>query len=649
MSPELVDSSGRRIQTGALLGKGGEGAVHEVVGHAGEVAKLFHAPATGDKALKLTAMVAKANPQLLTVASWPTATLHSRPQRDAVAGIVMPRMSGFAEVHHLNGPRSRIATFPHADWTFLIHTAANIARAFANLHQTGTVIGDVNDRNVLVSAQGTARLIDCDSFQISSGSRVFLCPVGVPTHTPPELQGMSLAQVRRTANHDAFGLAVLIFQLLFMGRHPYSGIYQHGDLSMENAIAEGRFAYGADAPGRLMAPPPHALPLEAVSPEVASLFLRAFVPAASGSARPSAADWTQALDRMKSSLVRCSRVPTHTFLNTLALCPWCQIEAGSGVVLFAVVVTAPVTGQSTSFRLETVWAQITAIASPGPLPAIPPQPGPTPAPRIATLRQARRKRRLMTGGIAAVVTGMLLLLQMSAGGAPILVAIVVLAGAVGWDRWQDRAWRESRSAAFSALEQVSRQRSSLEARWNTLGPGPFDEARDNLETRAQEYRDLPNLRTRELQVLERNSRAIQLQRYLDSRRIDNARISGIGPTRIATLQSFGIETAAQVNPAAIAAVPGFGPHLTRTMLDWRSSIERAFVYNAKVPVAKSDIAELDRKIAQKEARLVQELQAGPTTLQTISNRILAARSAQHAALLETERAYLQAQADYLGH
>ena len=418
---------------------------------------------------------------------------------------------------------------------------------------------------------------------------------------------------------------------------------------MEKAIAEGRFAYGADASSRLMAPPPHALQLDAVSPEVASLFLRAFVPAASGSARPSAADWTQGLDRMKSSLVRCSQVSTHTFLNTLALCPWCQIEAGSGVMLFAAVVTAPTTAQPSNFRLDTIWVQIAAIPSPGPLPAIPAQPKPTPAQRIVDLRQARRKRRLLTGGIAAVIIGLLLLVQLSAGGAPILVAIAVVAIAVGWDQWQDRAWRDSRSIASSTLEQVSRQRATLVARWNTLGPEPFDEARASLASRAQEHRDLPNLRTRELQLLERNSHSIQLQRYLDSRRIDNARISGIGPTRIATLQSFGIETAAQVNPAAIEGVPGFGPHLTRTMLDWRSNVERAFVYNTRVPVPKSDIAELDRKISQKQTKLVQELVAGPTTLKTISNRILAARSTQQLALLETERTFLQAQADYVGH
>ena len=33
---------------------------------------------------------------------------------------------------------------------FLIHTAANIARAFAVVHESGQVIGDVNHGNIVV-------------------------------------------------------------------------------------------------------------------------------------------------------------------------------------------------------------------------------------------------------------------------------------------------------------------------------------------------------------------------------------------------------------------------------------------------------------------------------------------------------------------
>ena len=44
--------------------------------------------------------------------------------------------------------------------------------------------------------------------------------------------------------------------------------------------------------------------------------------------------------------------------------------------------------------------------------------------------------------------------------------------------------------------------------------------------------------------------------------MDSAVISGIGPGRKATLQSYGIETAEDINDQAVLAVPGFGDGLT---------------------------------------------------------------------------------------
>lgn len=81
----------------------------------------------------------------------------------------------------------------------------------------------------------------------------------------------------RTQNHDAFGLAVLIFQILFMGRHPFSGQYLGaGDMSLERAIQELRFAYGSGAAARLMRQPPFTPDLATASPQVALLFERSF-------------------------------------------------------------------------------------------------------------------------------------------------------------------------------------------------------------------------------------------------------------------------------------------------------------------------------------------------------------------------------------
>ena len=95
--------------------------------------------------------------------------------------------------------------------------------------------------------------------------------------TAPELQGKRFDQLVRTRNHDAFGLAVILFYLLFMGRHPFAGKYLgRGDLSMQAAIADYRFAYSSRIRETRMEPPPYVPLLTDIPSELASAFEMAF-------------------------------------------------------------------------------------------------------------------------------------------------------------------------------------------------------------------------------------------------------------------------------------------------------------------------------------------------------------------------------------
>ena len=645
MSPELIEQTGRTVRTGRLLGKGGQGSVYDVAGRPDVVAKIFHQPVSREQAQKLALMTGLSNPQILKIASWPMATLHARSPADPVLGFVMPRIAGYQEIHSLHGPKSRLATFPQADWRFLIHVAANASRAMANLHQIGVVMGDVNDRNVLVSQQSLVRLIDCDSFQVTAGGRVFLCPVGVGTHTPPELQGKALDQTPRTANHDVFGLAVLIFQLLFMGRHPFSGRFlgRGEQPSIEQAIAEGRFAYGTSAGQRQMSPPPHTLPLEALPPEFDTLFRRAFTTPAGE--RPTAAEWTQALTRLQAATIACRNIPAHQYLNTLTTCPWCQIERQAGILLFLTMAAASGTLPA-GLDLDRVWSRIAAIRPPEPLPILTAElPGvQAPSLRVAALGRARRRRRIITAGITGTLV-VLCLANSRTNWFLVVVAVIVVAVAIVFDDWQDQSWKQAREAAETALHLAEGREDALWKHWNGLGTEQFAQHRADLEAKARSYRDLPQRRVRELQALERDGRARQLHRYLDLHRIDLAPIKDIGPTRRATLQSFGIETAADITAAALASLPGFGPELNRAIIDWRTSLERTFVYDARVLVDPGDIADLDRRLQQERAALERALRDGPETLQDTARRIVAARTAAKQDVIEAVRLRRQAEAD----
>src|SRR5499426_698683 len=267
------------VRLGRRIGIGAEGEVYEIQDSANLVAKIYHEPPPAEKAEKLVALSSLGNDRLFNLSAWPVDVLRVAPGGKVagfggkVAGFVMKKISGAEEVHALHSPKSRLQKFPEASWSFLIYVAANIARAVAAIHEHGFVIGDVNPKNILVTRNATVYLLDVDSFQVSVEGKSYRCDRGFAEYTPPELQGVAFRNVDRALEHDCFGLAVVIFQLLFMGRHPFSGRYLGaGEMPLERAIREFRFAYGADTEARKMRQPPGTLALDSMPTPLVDVF-----------------------------------------------------------------------------------------------------------------------------------------------------------------------------------------------------------------------------------------------------------------------------------------------------------------------------------------------------------------------------------------
>ena len=66
---------GQAFTLGSVLGRGGEGAVHEIPHRPGFVAKVYHQATSPEKALKLEHMARQAHPSLLEIAAWPVDVL----------------------------------------------------------------------------------------------------------------------------------------------------------------------------------------------------------------------------------------------------------------------------------------------------------------------------------------------------------------------------------------------------------------------------------------------------------------------------------------------------------------------------------------------------------------------------------------------
>lgn len=617
MAEGQFETPSGRIALGRQIGKGGEGVVCEVEGRPGLLAKVYHTPPSTDRVDKLLAMLEVRSTELAAVAAWPTEILRAGGQ---VVGFTMSRAEG-RELHVLYGPTSRRKEFPDADWRFLVRAASNLARAMGRIHKVGGVVGDLNPSGVMVSRRALVQLIDCDSFQIRSHGRLLSCDVGVPMYAPPELQGSSFRGVERTPNQDAFGLAVLIFHVLFLGRHPFAGRYLGSgeQPGLEEAIANFRFAYSAQAASRSMAPPPGMIGLEVLPAAVSALFERAFAPeGVEDDARPAPADWVAALGELEERLVRCTVRTSHLYADAEHGCPWCLLERRLRVDFF------PVESRP-AFDLDAVWHAIASVrpASDAGAPRSLEDLGAVAPSAEANLVLAERRSQLVR---AVVGAGVVLAILIAATGP----WWVVPGGAVLW-----ALIGRSRPAPLVFVARAADARAEWTRRADAARarpePAEFVQIRARLERARDELRKLQSTaadtRTR--------SEAAQRRAFLESQLLSNAYIDGIGGSLTATLLSHGIETAADVVRANMEQVPGFGRARIERLLAWRRSVEAKFVPTP------TDGGKLDDEIG----RLRVVLTSGPSKLSAILEQAAAGQKMLVAAADEALAAWAQAQAD----
>jgi serine/threonine protein kinase len=308
------------------IGAGGEAVVYHVPADVALVAKLYHHP-TIERARKLALLVAHppAMPEDTAIA-WPADVLLTG---GGFAGFLMPYAEGprIFEFYNPVTRRSRAPGF-HAG---LMHRAGrNLAAAFDALHAAGYVVGDVNESNILVApADGRVTLVDADSLQVRDpDGGVHRSRVGKPEFTPPELQGVSFETVDRAPEHDRFGLAVLLFLLLMEGTHPFAVRLKPGSEAapVEERIRAGLFPHAS--PDDDVHPPRLSPPFEMLDAGIRAMFVRAFVNGhADPAARPTAAEWRDALAAAEARLATCAVNPLHRAAPHLSACPWCERRA----------------------------------------------------------------------------------------------------------------------------------------------------------------------------------------------------------------------------------------------------------------------------------------------------------------------------------
>ncbi|MDM4763798.1 hypothetical protein QT381_12350 [Galbitalea sp. SE-J8] len=312
------------IVLGRTISSAGEGLVAEVVDRPDLAVKVYHALASGAALLsvnnnperrlaKVAVMIdfpppARAQADGHVVLAWPEEIVY---ENGVAVGYTMPRIewTRTMELHELvkikHGARvpAHIPQWaPSFAFRNRVHTAINLCRAVEVAHSTGAIIGDFNERNILVDSTARVSLVDTDSMQFTSPEgELYTCDVGHRDYTAPELVGLPLSTTRRGPETDWFALAIHIHRLLLEGLHPFLGGEWTGGGDRPAAIDFARRGFYVGGPkSPLVAtnryPDPERLPTP-----VRRLFDKAFrVGATRPLERPTPADWVDVLEKLRA-------------------------------------------------------------------------------------------------------------------------------------------------------------------------------------------------------------------------------------------------------------------------------------------------------------------------------------------------------------
>lgn len=625
---------------GSVLARGGEGTIYHVAGRADLAAKIYNTLPDFERVAKLEAMIAS---RAVRDCAWPKDLLVN--PMGQIIGFLMPKVAGRKEIHVLCNNAARKQTFPDRGYDFLVAVAANLARAVANVHEAGHVIGDVNERFALVAEDATVVLIDCDSFQITAGGRVFTCDVGSSLFQPPELQrAHSFKRLERTRNHDAFGLAVLIFQLLFLGRHPFAGMPRNqAHLTIEAAISQYLFAYDR-ATQHVLAPPPNTLALSDVGETIATFFRRSFGRQGENEGRAKAEAWVRELELFRQRLRPCPRNPLHAHLGQS--CPICTIEDATGTFLFP---PPPAKAFDWLAPAQALWREIERIGA-----EMKPEAAPKPGDFLVPPPVARAEPNWRRIGILAVSVGLgapgvwgsplvAAFLGRPDEGLFVLLLTVALVAfglfALTKEPLEVRRRRQELSKALARYQETT-DRWSRDQSWTTL-----QDEKDRLKWVYFELTDqLPRRRDAERARLQASAKQAALHRFLEQFELQPGMVRGVGPERLKTLNSYGIETAADIEPAKVRRVPGIGSKLERDLMQWRRDKERHFQAPPCVDPNPAEIAKVEAQLVTQARQLLSKLAAGKERLQDLARQAASEQARLLAEISDAAKAVAQARA-----
>ncbi len=280
-------------------------------------------------------MINLAKTQDTSYLAWPKEMLYD--DRNRFSGFTMPRINGVV-----------LSDTSDLSWKKKIILARELSKAVCKFHKMGHITaGDFKLSNVMYDdSNGNLTLIDCDSFQIRKNDKTAF-PSGVKgdaEYVAPEKQKESKGLLCvYTKESDYFSLAIIIYQLLSSGFHPFHSKYlgededEEANYSRTKNISNGICPIfpetckdpvtGESLPVGIIKHFP-LYPDEVFSPQICELFRKTFIDGyANPKKRATAEEWSNALNDLQNNLEKCKiNEKEHRYYKNLEKCPFCLIE-----------------------------------------------------------------------------------------------------------------------------------------------------------------------------------------------------------------------------------------------------------------------------------------------------------------------------------
>ncbi len=591
----LTGLQNKTYAIGKSMGRGGEGEVFEITNDDRILAKVYHERLSPQKEEKLRRMVGLWSEQKEQYIAWPIDFC-----KDPATGkqaIIIKRLINCVPLHQIISPMDRKKLFPEKSYSFLIHIARNLAIALHKIHEQGLVVGDVNEGNILVNRQGLVFFIDCDSFQLKHGDQHFPCEVGVPRYTPPEiLNAGSFKNAARSFNTDNFSLAVLLFQILFLGKHPFAGAPVGNGVGIddeETAIRERQFAYSLRNNDKKICPPKGSLPITTLPKKIVLCFHESFE---GSEKRPSAAEWAVNLDGLSKSLSTCQTLKTHAFPSHVHECPWCTLNDTLGINYF----------QDTQKQKEAKFIQdidryIYSLELQFlHLPSLPHNVAPPPN-LLENLNQklivsATRLNQAMILGATtaaglgfqshyflAAVPAFLMLVKSN----PLSLKTKKQLSAVRYNLAHTRNLKRQLAEKYSRIHELS----------------DFNRLVTEIRNHVEDYKKLYERSLKIRRKAEEKIYARQLHEHLERYKIQDYNIVNIADVSRNLLMRHGIKTANDIPRLRNLAIQGLAPYIQHGLSEWHRSLAQQFMYATNEEMVKQESDAMYVEMIKEKQRL----------------------------------------------